>query len=475
MRSVICLGLAIEAIYVAAVLGPFSLLENGKRLTDLTDLTAPHPYLDVVVTLSLVGLFALYAAAIRAAARALNLVLPIVVAFTALFSVTLIFLYPVTAMDVYNYAVQGHVLAFDNVNPLVYPPVAASDDIFIAYAGSWATSPSPYGPVWLAASRWTALAAGWNVVAAILLLKSLAAAAVVATTALLTIRSRRVDRRSTGLAVLLFGWNPLVQLELVGNGHNDAVMIFLLVLAVLLLTVRRPLLAIIALAGSAFIKYLTLEALPYFVLTQCVCSEGKLRARLTSAAGSALTFGIATGLVFAPFWVGPVTIERARVADANYLSSISALIVLIRPSAFDWLIYPRIAVLATLCLWQGYRLLARRAGLADVLFDVSFVTILLANHFAGWYVPLLVALAALAGDPVRQTRAAILTFTTSLATPFWAYVWPAYQPNLDLLTFHLILVPLTFLPPLLAGVKWPWRTAERRWSERTTPGLEMPE
>ena len=99
--------MAIEADYLAAVVGPFSLIENGTR-------TPNH--------------------------RAL-----FVLGFTALFNVTLTFLYPVTAMDVYNDAIDGNVLGFDGLNPMIYPPTRASDDGFIAFAGSWADSPSPDG------------------------------------------------------------------------------------------------------------------------------------------------------------------------------------------------------------------------------------------------------------------------------------------------------------------------------------------
>ena len=75
---------------------------------------------------------------------------------------------------------------------------------------------------------------------------------------------------------------------------------------------------------------------------------------------------------------------------------------------------------------------------------------------------LALVLAVLGRDPARQSRAAVLTFTTTLATPLWAYVWPANQPFLDLLTFHAVLVPLTFLPPLLVGIRWPRATAGPR-------------
>ncbi len=456
------LGLAIEAVYLAAVVGPFSLIANGTRLTDLHELSESLPGLPLLVTASLVGLFVLYGLALYQAVFQVaeeqpriwssDRCLPVVLGMTALFSATLIFLYPVTAMDVYNYAVQGHVLGFDGLNPMAYPPSRASGDRFVAFAGSWADSPSPYGPAWLSLSRAIALVAGSDIVIAVLLLKALAAIAVLLTTGLLAYHGGRSGRREGMLAAMTFGWNPLVQLELVGNGHNDAVMICLLVVAFVLYSERRPIAATVALAASSLVKYLTLEALPYFLLVQALDSSANRRGRVGSIVASLLAFGGSAIVVFAPYWVGPVTIERVRVADTNYLSSISALMILLRPSSLDWLVYPRIGILAAVGTWEAYRLIAGRACLAGALFEVSFATILIANHFAGWYLPLLVALAVLAGDWRARTRIVVLTFTTTLTTPLWAYVWPIGQPGLDLATFHMLLVPLTFVPPLVVGL-----------------------
>jgi alpha-1,6-mannosyltransferase len=385
------------------------------------------------------------------------------VGFTALFSVTLIFLYPVTAMDVYNYAVQGHVLAFDNVNPLVDPPSQASNDLFVIYAGSWMDSRSPYGPVWLAVTRGIALMAGPNVLRAVLLLKTLAAGAVVATTAMLAHWARRRGSRAATIAALSFGWNPLVQLELVGNGHNDAVMTSLLVVAFVLVIQRRPILGVVALAASTLVKYLTVEALPFLLLIQAVDHQASRRLRIVSVVRSIAVFVGVTVLMFAPYWVGPVTLERARIADDNYLSSIPALAILIQPSLIDSLIYPRVAILSIVGLWQTYRIVRGQAELAGALFEVSFATILLANHYAGWYLPLLMALAVLTGNPWTRARIGVLTFTTTLTTPLWAYVWPAHRDALSLATFHFVLVPLTFLPPLLVGiVGWAVLISRRR-------------
>jgi hypothetical protein len=445
-------GLAIFAIYLTAVLGPFSLLANGTRLTDLTELTLPFPGLDIAVTAALVGLFALYWTATRATRRGLVHATPIVLTFTALFSATLVFLYPVTAMDVYNYAVQGHVLAFDNLNPLVYPPASAGGDGFVAYAGSWASSPSPYGPVWLDLTRWIALIAGFDVVRAVLLLKGLAALAVVGTTWLLAKGATRGERSSGALAAILFGWNPLVQIELVGNGHNDAVMVLGLVVTLGLLAARRPALGAIALASSALVKYLTAEAVPFILFALLAEPTASLRQRLSRMAASLFALVGTATIFFAPYWLGPITLDRVRVVDTNYLSSFSALAILLQPSLIDWLALPRLAILIAVGLWQVEGLWRGKLALPRALFEVSFATILVANHFAGWYLPLLVTLAILADDSRQVTRSIVFTFTATLATPLWAYVWPANQATFSLLTFHLMLVPLTFLPPLVVGL-----------------------
>jgi hypothetical protein len=450
--ALILLGLAMLAIYAAAVLGPFSLLANGARLTDLTDLTAPYPGLDVAVTVALIGLFVLYWSAVRATQRDLASWTPIVLAFTAIFSGTLMFLYPVTAMDVYNYAVQGHVLAFDNLNPLVYPPASAGGDGFIAYAGTWANSPSPYGPVWLDLTRAIAWIAGFDIVRAVLLLKALAGLAVLGTTWLLAMHATFGGRYSGALAAIIFGWNPLVQLELVGNGHNDAVMILLLVVALGLLATRLPVFGAVALASSALVKYLTVEALPLVLLGLLAEPGHPLRARIGRTAASLAAFVATAALLFAPYWLGPITLDRVRVVELNYLSSFSALAILLQPSLIGWLAYPRLAILILVGLWQLDRLRRARTSVPSGLFEVAFATILLANHFAGWYLPMLVALAILAGDSRQIARAIVFTFTTTLATPLWSYVWPTNQPALSLLAFHLLLVPLTFGPPLAVGL-----------------------
>lgn len=447
-RAALAAGLAIEAIYLAAVAGPLSLFTNGTRLTDLGEITNHTPLAAVLVTLALVATFGLYGLALWALARQEGRSLALALGGTLVFSLTLIFMYPATAMDVYNYAVQGHVVTFHHLNPLVEPPARATGDGFVAYAGSWSESTSPYGPFWIGLSSLDALVAGNNVVLAIALLKALAALAVVATSTLLAYAARSRGKRASAVAAACFGWNPLVQLELVGNGHNDAVMTALLVAALILLARRRIAGGTIALAASVFVKYLTIAAVPFYLLDEVGDRERPLGERLEAVGRSIAILVVATALAFAPFWSGPGTLARVRQVENNYLASLPALAILIDGATINWVPLAQAVVVGTVALWQAAALWRGRSSVARALFEVFFAVILVTTHFAGWYLPILVAVAALVGDRWLLARAIVFTATAALTDPFWAYAFTPLNSAIGLLGVHLIVVPLTFLPPL---------------------------
>lgn len=471
-------GLLVEGLFLSAVLGPFSLLAHGAELTDLGKLTDYQPMAAILVTAGLIALFALYGVALLWGPSTRRASPWLALGFSALFAVTLIFLYPVTAIDVYNYAVQGHVAAFHGINPLVTPPSQVAGDPFVSYAGSWADSTSPYGPLWITITRLEAILAGANVVLAILGLKTLAAIAVVLTGALLISATADRGPRVATFAVVLYGWNPLVLLEMVGNGHNDAVMTVFLIAALVLLGKNRPVLGAISVGASVLIKFLTLGAVPLFFLAKLLDRAVSRRSRVFRLiAGSLALLGLVV-VAYAPFWVGPVTLQRAQAVDTDYLSSIPALIVLLVPDALGWLSYPRLALLALVGLWQANALRLGRTSLARATFEVTFVTILIAPHFAGWYLAPLVAVAALTRDRWIQARVVAFTVAATLTTPIWAYLWWWNQDWMSLTTVHLIVVPLTFLPAVLIALLG-WWAGTVRWPPAPsrvhlgTPGREI--
>lgn len=481
-RLTVLAGLATELIYLAAVLGPFSLFAHGTVLTDLGQITAFRASAAALVTAGLLALLMLYGLASGLISRVQVRALPIALGGTVGFCLTLVFLYPIIAMDIYTYAVQGYAIVFHQLNPLVSSPASvAANDPLIQFAGSWADSRSPYGPLWLDLSALAARAGNGDIVRTVLILKLLNALAVIGTSALLADLARPRGRLAAARAALLYGWNPLVLIEMVGNGHNDAVMIFLLVGFLALWRRRRPRLAVLFLVGSILTKYLTLGALPLYFLTELVAGwrgDGRcltsspeaappprpnahkervrdarsfvsLALRLAIPATIAL---IAAAILYAPYWRGPESLARVLEVDDNYLASISALTVLVIPGSVDWLIYPRGLLLGLVALWQVIGILRGRTNLTRATFELIFAMIVIAPHFAGWYLGVLIALGVAADDWWLLARAQVFAIGAMLTIPLWAYLWPWKGDALGLATFHAILIPITFGGPLLLSV-----------------------
>jgi hypothetical protein len=483
-------GLALEAIYLVAVLGPFSFLAHGTELTDLGKLTDHQPIAAVAVTIAIGALFGLYGLALRTASHSKGDSQSMGLAFglTALQSLTLVFLYPIMASDLYIYAVDAYAAAFYKLNLLVTAPIAAGNDPFFAYARDWAQLPSPYGPLWLTLSKVVALAAGSNVVVAVLLLKLLGALAVLMTTLLLVRALAKRGRRTQLLAAILFGWNPLVQIELVGNGHNDAILTLLLIAGLIAIGSRRFALGMLGLAGALLIKILPVGVVPLCLLATYIGSPGSSWRRLMRLGTSALVFAAVVAVAYAPFWAGPVTLQRIRQADGDYLASIPALVVAYVPDATNWLAYPRAALGAAIMLWLAYSLLTRRLTLEIAAFEALFATILLSGHFSGWYLALLVAAATLTYDRRRQERVAIFCLTAMLTTPIWTYLWIWLQGWNIVTQFLSVVVPFTFLPPLLLTfpasarfIDGLWERGKEAWRTRipatlvaTAPSIPQP-
>ncbi|HST49575.1 MAG TPA: polyprenol phosphomannose-dependent alpha 1,6 mannosyltransferase MptB, partial [Jatrophihabitans sp.] len=96
---------------------------------------------------------------------------------------------------------------------------------------------SPYGPLWVAFSKWVAALTGNHALISVLLLRLLPFAAIVLTARLLPVLAARFGRRAD-LALWLAIGNPLILVHAVGGGHNDAVMVALIVAGLVL--VSRP-------------------------------------------------------------------------------------------------------------------------------------------------------------------------------------------------------------------------------------------
>src|SRR5205823_15131192 len=122
-------------------------------------------------------------------------------------------------------------------------------------------------------SQWLTAAVDGQLPDGLYAFKLLAVASALATTVLIWLALRRSRPELAAAGALLYGWNPLQQLETAGNGHNDALMVAFLALALLLLVRGRPAFALPALGAGLLVKITLVPLVPLFALVPLLGSD----------------------------------------------------------------------------------------------------------------------------------------------------------------------------------------------------------
>ncbi len=218
-----------------------------------------------------------------------------------LFAVTLFWLLPITS-DLFTYLSQAHLLTDLGGNPLLDAPLDFADPLVTAYPALYAKHPSVYGPGWLLLSAPGTLGPH-DVATGIFYLKGLATAAYLGCAWLLEriLRHLRPTKAVEGLH--LFAWNPLILLMAVGDGHNDIVMMVLVLLAVWIAYHERWVLALGAVTLSVWVKYVSVIFFPLLVFHAWRRLGGEqTRRRWTLFVEGAVVGLTISAMVFVPFW-----------------------------------------------------------------------------------------------------------------------------------------------------------------------------
>jgi hypothetical protein len=184
--------------------------------------------------------------------------------FAGLFAVTLFWLQPITS-DLFSYLSRAHLFTDLGGNPLVDAPLDSRDALVRAYPTFYATRPTVYGPAWLLISAPGTLGRH-DVVTGLAYLKGLSVVAYLGCAWCLEQILRQLRPAAALEGLYLFAWNPLVLLMAVGDGHNDILMMALVLLALWLLLREQWLLSCGALTLSVWIKYVSIIFFPLFAL-----------------------------------------------------------------------------------------------------------------------------------------------------------------------------------------------------------------
>ncbi|HXW00877.1 MAG TPA: glycosyltransferase family 39 protein, partial [Anaerolineae bacterium] len=229
---------------------------------------------------------------------------------SAIFAVILIFSYPLTAIDLFIYAIRTRGWALYGLNPLATPPEALpATDPWLGLAAEWMDAPSPYGPLWEWLSLGVFYLSGGAFLNHLFGLKIIAALAFLGCAWLIFQILRQLQPGWAVAGAISFAWCPLALLESVQNGHNDILMTFFLLAAVWATIgfIRhshiRHSLILLFLALSILVKFVTILLVPFFLLAITAQAATRIK-RLALIIAYGLAIGALVILSMLPMWPG---------------------------------------------------------------------------------------------------------------------------------------------------------------------------
>jgi len=232
-----------------------------------------------------------------------------IVAMIGLPAIANLFVYPVGALDVFNYMIELKLAYGFGENPYLVTFAGYRDDPF-ALPAFLVDVPLFYGPVWLIAYGLPVAVVGFQTIIGLLGALKLFNLGLLALTALLIYRSQE-DDRAGWLGVYLFLANPLVLFEGVGNAHNDVLMTLFLVAALVAFR-RKSVIAGPMFALSALVKLFTVVLAPLLLAFMLRDRWGWRRLAL---AGSLALIVVVLSVL--PFWADGAMVDGLREGTAK--------------------------------------------------------------------------------------------------------------------------------------------------------------
>jgi len=424
--ALIAIGVICELVYLLYFVGQFPLLRYYRADIDMGTITGHSHAGFVAFVASFILLFALLGAAWWVA-RPLHdrATLWLILGFGALFSVTLTFVYPVTAIDIFTYIDQSRIMLHYHANPIFASPSQFPGDPLMPLADGWIGKSAPYGPLGILFNAVPMFAAGANLLANLILLKLMFSAMSLSCAYVVYRIVNRVDERYALTGALLVAWNPLVLFEIAVNGHNDAAMMLLALLGVQAVVEGEMFVAVLLVVLSALVKYSTGLLLP-LVLIYALRRQPSSQSRIRFAVTAGLASLALVAAAYRPFWHGPDTLSRALFENQLHVESFGSVLVTLLPgnisidslTLFGRILYVPLYLYAMSLAWRDVQAFLRACFL--VMFGFLALG---ANNVKIWYAVWPSMLAALIPGQVERTAAVLLGLGTSLTAALYGFIW----------------------------------------------------
>lgn len=174
---------------------------------------------------------------------------------------------PIFSKDLYSYVGQG-LIAHRGLNPYTRPPsVLGNGPLLSSIASVWRHSPAPYGPFFVEIARGITAAVTGSIVSQVLAVRALEIAGMVLLATFLPRLAARLGA-DRGMALWLGALSPLALLSFMASGHNDCLMIGLVVAGVSLSLDGRRSIGLVLCALGALVKAPAAAALVFLAIDE---------------------------------------------------------------------------------------------------------------------------------------------------------------------------------------------------------------
>lgn len=364
-----------------------------------------------------------------------------ILGFGLLCSLILIGLYPITALDVVLYVVRARLWALYDASPMMTLPMNFPQDPFITLAGEYAKQPSPYGPAWELVAQIPMQLGITSIAGGVIAMKVISLLSYLATGLLIGWHGRQDSSKydvSGATALAFFALNPLVLLQVIGNGHNDMLMLCLMLLGLILWQRDQWIWATVALTLATLIKVTGLILLPLFGMAVLVASPN-WKDRLTRGLGMVLIFGVTTLSAYRLTGPFPEVFEGVQYAALGRLgySPAYAIRVILReifPGNTPVINLPEPSLRNLFILYYAYLLikLARKEmTLLEAGFMAYFAQLILGSTFRIWYPLWLIPFAALNLNSLTYWRTFLFSITAELSILSYYILWRWFLRHWD--------------------------------------------
>lgn len=391
-------------------------------------------------------------------------------------------IYPVSAIDVYMYAVHSRLFTEYHQNPIAAYPNDYKFDPYMHFASREGMDDvSSKGPLWNLIAAPATFFGGDSIGLALALFKVIAVIAFFACAVCIFLALRRVRPEAAATGALVFLWNPMVLWEGIGNAHNDLVMMAFVLAAFYAWYARRDAMVVPLLVLGAMIKYEPFLLIPFAGMAVLVRAPS-WEARVAVTVRSTIDSVAALAVSFFPWYDLEAVRHSFDVQSKRYITSPQAVAINQLHDRYAVVDIKHVmnllgqSVVAVVLVIGAILIFRNPERWPRMAFELTFFFLLVASSSVrNWYAIWLVGIAALLPWGWPTWRAIAWAFGSVATYAFYIWVWSWWRVNFDIINtvgVSILVGPavvMTLGELAAALVRWRPRRADRPFSQAEVP------